>query len=293
MTNPGLIAMTTMTIRPALLALLVLAGCAQPAPSRAQPANAVPGSVFAAAPDAQWRLPERLREISGLASLPDGRLFAHDDEQAVIYEIDVNAGGLVKAFALGAPPQTGDFEGLAISPDGAFWLTDSRGVVYRFREGADGAHVAFERFDTGLGEICEIEGLAYLPAEESLILACKRNHARDMRDTVSLYAWAFSGRAERWRDWPGSAIAAAAGVERFRPSSLDFDTRSGRLVMLSARNAGLVELDADGAILAGRALGAGHPQAEGAAVIPGGALVIADEGRDGRALLSRYPAAHE
>ena len=41
-------------------------------------------------PDAfvQWKLPGRLREISGLALTSDERLFAVADEKAIVYELD-------------------------------------------------------------------------------------------------------------------------------------------------------------------------------------------------------------
>lgn len=276
-----------MTTKAALILALVLAACAPPHEhARAQTSA---GSLFAAEPAQQWRLPDRLREISGLAVSPDGRLFGHDDERAVIYEIDAAQGRLVKAFALGDAPLAGDFEGLAIAADGTFWLTTSRGEIYRFREGGDGAHVEYVRLDAGLREICEVEGLAYLAAEESLILACKRNHARDMRDRIAIYTWPFSGEAELWLNLPEAALASATGERRFRPSSLDVDTRSGRLLLLSAGDAALAELNTQGAVMSARSLEGAHQQPEGVAVLPNGALVIADEaGERGSAMLSIY-----
>jgi uncharacterized protein YjiK len=274
----------------AAAALLALAACSP----HSAPAQTAPGgaSLFAEAPDLQWRLPDRLREISGLAVAPDGRLFGHDDETAVIYEIDVADGRLVKAFALGDPVETGDFEGLAITSDGAFWLVTSRGRLSRFHEADDGAHVAYERFNTGLDDVCEIEGLAYLAAEESLILACKRNQARDMRDTVSLHAWRIGADAATpWRALPESEIAAAAGVRSFRPSSIEIDAGTGRIILLSANDNALAELSADGALVAARSLSSAHPQPEGIAVLRDGALVIADEAGSARPVISRYPRA--
>lgn len=273
--------------RGAVAATLTLAACADSPPAASQTPPPA-GSLFAATPDAQWRLPQSLREISGIAVSPDGRLFAHDDERAVIYELDAAAGALRKNFALGAPILTADFEGLAISPDGAFWMTTSNGLIYRFEEGADGATVPFERFETRLGQVCEIEGLAYLAAEQSLILACKRHHARDMRDTVALYIWSPGRQAALWRSLPEREIAAAAGVRDFRPSSLEIDARSGRILVLSANDSALAELNPDGTIVTARAL-PGHPQPEGVTLLPDGTLIISDEGGDGRALLSRYP----
>jgi len=277
-------------IKAALLAAL-LAACGQPTEGQSGGGSSpATGSLFASTPAQQWRLPPELREISGLATTADGRLFGHDDERAVIYEIDARSGRIVKRFSVGEP-QRGDFEGLAIDDDGAFWLTTSSGQLMRFREGADGARVNFESFNTDLGPSCEVEGLAFLAATESLILACKRNEARDMRETVVLYQWRPGAPAQIWRSLPEAEIARAAGVRGFRPSAVEIDPRSGRTLILSASDGALAELGADGAFLSARALRADHRQAEGLAVLANGALVVADEGRGARAALSVYNRA--
>lgn len=251
---------------------------------------AIEGSLFATAPARQWHLPAPLREISGLA-VSGGRVFAHNDEAAMIYQLDADAGRIVKRFALEAGD--GDYEGLAIAPSGDFWLTTSTGQLLRFREGEDGARVAVQRYDTGLGETCEIEGLTWLAAEDSLILACKSHRGREMRDQIVLYAWAPGARQARlWRTISREALAIAAGVRTFRPSSIEFDPESGRLLLLSARPRALAELNAEGEILSARPLRSDHIQAEGLTVLPDGSLVIADEGENGRALLSVYGRVH-
>ena len=88
----------------------------------------------------QWRLPDRLNEISGLAITPDGRLLSVDDEVAVVYELNYDDGHMVKAFALGKPVVKGDFEGIAVIDD-LIYLTNSAGRVYISAEGADGQRV--------------------------------------------------------------------------------------------------------------------------------------------------------
>jgi uncharacterized protein YjiK len=249
----------------------------------------IEGSLFAREPDRQVRLPERLREISGLAVSPDGRVFAHDDETAAIYELDIERGGVVKMFALGDPALTGDFEGLAITPAGEFWLMTSTGELYQFREGADGAHASYERFNAGTEDLCELEGLTYSASENGLILACKRNHDRAMRGTPILLSWSPGGDepASEWRRAQES-FAEATAVRRFQPSSVDIDTRTGRIIVLSANDAAMVELNAAGGLLSARELEGPHPQAEGLVILPDGSLLISDEGGDGQALLSRY-----
>lgn len=283
--------MTRMMISRVAGALLVaVAACGQ-APAQIETRVDMTASAFARSPDQQWRLPAHLRELSGLAATPDGRLFGHDDERAVIYEIDIDTGTLVKSFSVGTPTEIGDFEGLAVSAEGDFWITTAQGVVYRFREGGEGAHVAFERFETGLAEVCDVEGLAVLATEQALILACKDNYQRPLRRQVTLYRWPFSGAAELWRRWPEPDFADAAGVRRFRPSAIETDAARGRLIMLSAFDGALAELTLSGDIIAVRALGPAHPQAEAVAILPNGALIVGDEGRRAGGSLMRYPPA--
>jgi uncharacterized protein YjiK len=247
--------------------------------------------LFAAERDLQWRLPDRLHEISGLAVSPDGRLFGHDDEIGVIYEIDAARGTIVKWFAVGEPIVTGDFEGLTITPEGEFWLTTSTGRLYRFREGADHANVAYERFNARTEDVCEVEGVAHWATAQSLILACKRTYGRGMEDRAALRTWRIGDPSTTAWGEASDAYAAAARVRRFEPSDVTIDPATGRILVLSANSGALVELSPEGEILSARALSRQHNQAEGAAIMPDGSLVIADEGGNDQALLSRYPRA--
>jgi uncharacterized protein YjiK len=284
-----------MTFCARLLTLaLAVAACAPASEPQAQPRGEQTGqSLFAAEPAQHWRLRGPLRELSGLAVTADGRVFGHDDEVATLYEIDPIEGRILKSFSVtdSNGPLHGDFEGIAITPDGDFYLTASTGDLYRFREGGDRANVPFQRFDSHLRGRCEVEGLTYLSAEESLILACKNNYALEMRDTVALYAW--STRTQALRETPWLTLPArplASGSRQFHTSSVEIDARTGRVILLAARENAMAEVTRDGRVLATRALGALHSKAEGSAILPDGSLVIADEGpRHGQALITRYP----
>jgi hypothetical protein len=251
-------------------------------------------SLFSAAPRSAFRLPKRLREISGLAATSDGRLMGHDDEEAVIYELDVAAGQIVKRFSLGDPAMRGDFEGLAIGSREVFYLVTSDGLIHCFEEAEDRAFADFELFDTGLDGRGEVEGVAFDAVSERLVLACKTNYSAALQGAVALYAWSPlvpDQPARPWLTLPVYPLAQAVGARSFHPSALEIDPQTGRLVVVASLENAMVELDREGRVLAARSLGARHRQPEGAAILPDGALVIADEAAGGEPMLTCYDRA--
>ena len=88
------------------------------------------------------RLPRSWREISGLATTPDGRVFAHNDERAAVFEIDPESGAIEKAFYVGFSGIPGDFEGIAVAGE-RFFLLSSSGQLVEFREGEAGSTVRY------------------------------------------------------------------------------------------------------------------------------------------------------
>ena len=80
-----------------------------------------------------FSLPKDLKEISGLAMSSDGRLFCHNDEKGIIYQLDYKTGTILNKFKLGWLTVQRDFEGIAIA-ENVFYLVTSSGVIYRFKE---------------------------------------------------------------------------------------------------------------------------------------------------------------
>ena len=77
-------------------------------------------------------LPRVLKEVSGLATTRSGRLYAHHDEHATLYQIDPESGEILTAFSAGLMGVKGDFEGLAIAGD-RFFLITSQGELLELR----------------------------------------------------------------------------------------------------------------------------------------------------------------
>lgn len=227
-------------------------------------------------------LPPGLREVSGLAGASAGSVFAHDDEQAVVHEIELATGRVLRRFALGDPPARGDFEGIAAA-GGRIYLVTSDAQILSAPIGADGAQVPFTRHDTGAGATCEIEGLSLAPAPGRLLILCKHIHDGRHDGRLLVFEWAADGLASA-RLWRDIALPAPAGGarRRFAPSSIEWVPSARILVVISSADRTLLLLDETGRILGERRLeAAAHPQPEGAAVTATGALAIADEGRGG------------
>lgn len=269
---------------------IALQACADPADEARADLEGASLYDIADGPTRQWKLPRELREASGLATTADGRLFAIQDEQALIYELDYTEGAIVKRFALGGPPLKGDFEGIAITPDGTFYLITSGGHLYRFHEGAANAAVPYDTFDTGTRDQCEVEGLAYVDSRGALAVACKRVYDGRKR-LARIYFWSPATHELETEplDIDIRPVRPVTGSKRLSPSGIEWNRHTDHLVMLAAQERAVLEIDLAGVIRWAEPLkGRYHRQAEGITYDPQGNLLIADEGGKGRARLAIY-----
>ena len=231
----------------------------------------------------------RIDEASGLAATRDGRVFTHGDEQAVVYQIDPVAGTVLKQFSMGVPVLAGNFEGIAVAGD-RFFLINSQGLLLEFKEGAADESVSFHGVNTGLGNRCEVEGLAYEAAEEALVAACKTVPSGD-ESFIVLYRIRLSDLVVESDPIlvPAAGLEAFGLVDHFAPSGVEVDPETGSFYLISARQESIIRVTPDGRIISGFHLGSDrHPRAEGISVLPDGTLLLADERQRGRAHLTAY-----
>lgn len=231
-------------------------------------------------------LPGNLREVSGLASDSDGRLFGHADERGIVSQIDPCEGIVKPAFSLGFPPVQADFEGMAVA-DGRFFLVTSTGQLYETRGGVSGAAAPFTVVNTGFGNQCEVEGLTWDPAGRLLVAGCKEPRAGRPRGTVTFLRWSVDEKA------PATPIvlrlSAGSMTRKFRPSAVEFDGMTGHYIAVAGPERQLLEFTASGVVVAVRPLDRQvHQQPEGVALMGDSLLVIADEGGGRRGTLTCY-----
>ncbi len=228
-------------------------------------------------------VPHDLKEISGLALSPDGRLFAEEDEDGTVYQLDPNDGTIIKRFSIGDKkdkPMHGDFEDLEIVGD-RFYLMESGGDIYAFNEGSDGAVVPYDRIKTGLSDKNNIEGLCYDPSTNALLMALKDDPGKGLHDVRAIWSWSLEDgttSAKPRFTLSRDSLHRCLDASSFHPSAIA-RTPDGSFLVLSAHVPSIVEISSDGTIIDCRQLSDGlHPQPEGVAVMPDGTLLISSEG---------------
>ena len=261
--------------------------------SRLDSSLANPDGIAVDTPLALWKLPDHLKEISGLVLTADGRLLTHGDERGKVFEIDYRRGVIVKEFDVGSPAVHGDFESIALDGDTLLLFT-SDGVLYRFPEGADKAVVPYTRLDTELGSECEFESMVVDPPSGSLLLACKKVHDKALRDSLVIFRYPLAPPADGQKARVShlavaiTSVVGSNGWDGFHPSDMTIDPVSGNYVVLASLEKALAEITPAGEVIFARPLPPGHDQAEGLAITKDHLLIISDEAKGGPALITLY-----
>ncbi len=243
-----------------------------------------------------WKLPGRLEEISGLAMTLDNHLMAHNDEKAVIHEIDYQNGVIIKAFQLAdmKNPVNDDFEGIATVNDQVYLVTSS-GRIYEGSRGAAGASVLYNIYATGIGRDYEIEGLAYDASQRVLLLMCKGARRADLKAQLVLYRWSLDKKQlieDAHIVIPVIEFTRHIKGKEFQPSGIERHPVSGNYFVVAARQKAIAEITPRGQVVAAREFPTQwHRQPEGITFAADGTLIIADEGSGKKARLTLYPVS--
>ena len=87
--------------------------------------------------------------------------------------------------------------------------------------------------DTGLGNECEFEGVAFDPNLDALLLACKNVHTKGpLRDSLVIYRWTLpsgSGAGPSRLTVPARPVIGANGWKGLHPSDITIDPAQRQL----------------------------------------------------------------
>ncbi len=229
-------------------------------------------------PETTWSLPKELKDISGLAMTPDGRLFATEEKRAIIHEINFIEGTIVKTFSFGRPPAKKDFEAIAIAGK-RFFLISEKGLLLEGREGFNGEGKVFNQHDTGFGKFCEIEGLA--TTKTKVLILCLKAKDKAYKGFLTIFSWDIATKSADEAPFLKVDLSAEnmpPEVREISPTGLEV-LPNGTLLILSNSKKMLLEITQAGEILGWSLMNKKrHNNPEGIALTPNGNLIIADEG---------------
>ena len=239
-------------------------------------------------PVAQWIMPPELREISGLALTARGTVLTHDDNIGRVYEVDPRTGILLKGFSLEGGVR-GDFEAITIAGTDVY-LLESKGKIYKFKEGADAAQVPYTLFDTRLGKECEFESLAYEADSTRLLMVCKKIRGKNEPHEVLIYRFPLPLNLSTMSTLrvPIGDVIGPNKWKGFHPSDINIDPFTKNYVMVASREKGLLVLTPEGDVVRSEPLPGDHRQPEGVVITPDSILIISDEANVKPAAITLY-----
>lgn len=252
-------------------------------------------------PDGVFKMPDELKEISGLSLSECGQyILTIQDESGTLYWIDKQTGAVAKTTKFW---DEGDFEGIEFTPAGIFAIK-SNGGIYRLRDW-DKPEFKVDKFKFNLEKENDVEGLAYDPAHNRLLLACKGLPANP--STIQRDIFAFDLATEQLSPAPVYSITLEAvnqyldthqdipGFEKiaenfresaeelgFKPSGIAVHPLTDELFLLSSSGKMLMSMSRTGGINQIIKLDKKmHPQPEGICFDPTGVMYICNEAREG------------
>jgi DNA-binding beta-propeller fold protein YncE len=250
-------------------------------------------------PDIALDLPAEVREVSGLGIVGDSLLAAVNDEAGIVFLVSVKTGKIVQRVLF---RETGDYEGVEVVGKDA-WVIKSNGTLYQIKDFAQQNPVV-EKYKSFLNSDNDVEGLAFDPARQRLLIGCKGKGQDRAGVPLNKAIYAFDLATKTVVDSPAYLLTlpdlndfivnsgefdAAEKLERiitaerteikFSPSGIAIHPKTGEVYVTSARGNTLLVLDANGKILhLERLKKSTHAQPEGICFDSEGTLFIANEG---------------
>ena len=128
------------------------------------------------APTRKMNLDNTLVEISGL-TIWEGRMFAVQDENGIIYELDKETGDIRAKWKF---HKDGDYEGIEVV-DGFAYVLKSNGNIYKSKLFSTDEEETI-KYDFDFDKKLNFEGLGYDPATRDLLLASKRSSSKTTKE---------------------------------------------------------------------------------------------------------------
>lgn len=237
------------------------------------------------APSEKYLLPDILHEVSGLSYLKNQVLACIQDEQGTIFLFDLKEKKVTDRFNFA---KNGDFEGIEVVGDDIYTIK-SNGKLFKYHM-PDGLTSEIE---TPLSNANDVEGLAFDPQFQRLLIACKESAGLPGNKIKgkAVYSYYLSGTFTRaptyllkgdqldtWNQSQQQPINLTKRMKAFKPSGIAVHPKSHDIYIIAYIGRVLLVLTAEGHIKNLVPLPAKlFPQPEGICFAPNGDLFISNE----------------
>jgi len=247
------------------------------------------------------KLPEVLREISGLGITSTGELGCIQDELGVIFIYDTDQCEINRRIGYG---KSADYEGVTFVGDDAFVLR-TNGNIYRVLA-FDGGQPVRQKHKSLLNRKNNTKGIAHEPNKNRILAICKDGYAVEENFVERLAIYAYDVDSNTVADSVAYSLnldkvktyAEIAAPESYRevfpmfyksnlktfpiyPSALAVHPKTDDIYIASSSGGLLFILNSDGILVhIERLREDSYSQIEGLAFRPDGTLLMASEGQD-------------
>lgn len=262
-------------------------------------------------PDASWKLPKKLIEISGLSYIDEDRLACVQDEKGNIYIFNVSTGEVERKISFG---EDGDYEGIEVIGNDA-WILKSNGTLIEVKNFMEVTPSSVQKFKTGLTRKNDAEGLAYDPLTDHLLIACKGHpfiEEEEGKEFKAIYNFNLDTKKldlepqhlvemDTIKYYKNYNTMTQLGVEllayfdhskgdlSFQPSGIAIHPITGNMYLIGSVGNLLMVFDRDGRMLAMIKLRSKYYfQPEGICFSPDGTLYISNEGDEEPATILKF-----
>ncbi|MDR5590196.1 SdiA-regulated domain-containing protein [Christiangramia sp. SM2212] len=234
----------------------------------------------------RWKLPEELKEISGLYWVGDEKVACVQDEDGIIYVYDLAKSKVTSKYKFA---DDGDYEALCYK-DGEYWVAESNGKLFNIKS-LDSAQLNTDTYDLEFEYRNNIEGLAVSQNGE-LWLSVKERNLNNEGGYKGVYAFdPVTKKLQRepilrieYSDPKFDVLRTQNPRKLIRPSDLSFSPDNSELYVLDAEFQKVLIVQLDGKIKELHLLDPEEfEQPEGICFSPSGRMFISNESISGPA----------
>lgn len=227
----------------------------------------------------RWDLPSELKEVSGIAYLPDGKFACIQDEKGTVYIYDSKTGKIEKEIPFSG---VGDFEGIT-AVDQTLYVIRADGKLFMI-ENMNAAKPAVKEFETGLTIKNDVESMCFDSPGNRLLLTGK---AEDSEGADKKRIYSFDLKSKKLENSPAYTIdlndELLQDVKKgLQPSAIGVHPVTSKIYIVDGPAGKLLVLDPNGAVMNMYSLdNKDLPQPEGISFGENGNVYISTEGAKG------------